>query len=263
MSANVRIVAVFLCLALDFGLRIVSEREIRAGEPAQAGPRSAAEAATRSQADCPAKLGSLRNLRAERILFLGNSITLHGPSAAVGWSGNWGMAASDREKDYVHVLVRAIAGINGRSPEVMIDNIADFERHYEAFDARARLAKHLVFRPDLVIVAIGENVPALASEQSRSAFKNSMVNLLKTLKAHGDPKIVVRSCFWPDKTKDDILKQACAEVGGVFVDIGGLSQDESHYARSERSYAHAGVAAHPGDKGMKAIADAILEGLRK
>jgi hypothetical protein len=204
----------------------------------------------------------LGNIRAGKILFLGNSITLHGPAPAIGWLGNWGMAASEREKDYAHVLVNAVAAMLGRRPEVMIDNVADFERRYDTYDVHSGLKKHLAFKAGLAIVAIGENVPALASEQSRRVFMASLVRLLKTLKANNNPTIVVRSCFWPDKTKDDILKQACAEAGGIFVDIGGLSKDESHYARSERAYAHAGVAGHPGDKGMKAIADAILKALK-
>ncbi len=257
--SSVRIVALGLCLALHFLWGVPNARETRAGESDASASRSGGEAAPREKGR-PAELGKFR---AGRILFLGNSITLHGPSAAVGWSGNWGMAASAMEKDYVHVLVRSIAEITGKRPEVMIDNIADFERHHDSFDARSALQKHLEFKPDLVIVAIGENVPALASEPSRSAFRNSLENLLKMLRANGEPTIVVRSCFWTDKTKDEILKQACAEVGGIFVDIGELSKDESHYARSERSFAYAGVAAHPGDKGMKAIADAILKALTK
>ena len=32
-----------------------------------------------------AKLG---NLHAGKVLFLGNSITLHGPATAIGWTGN-------------------------------------------------------------------------------------------------------------------------------------------------------------------------------
>ena len=35
-----------------------------------------------------------------RVLFVGNSITLHGPRPQIGWTNNWGMAASARDKDY-------------------------------------------------------------------------------------------------------------------------------------------------------------------
>jgi hypothetical protein len=48
-------------------------------------------------------------------------------------------------------------------------------------------------------------------------------------------------------------------VGGVYVNIGSLSKDESNFARSERQYKHAGVANHPGDKGMAAIAAALVK----
>lgn len=244
---SMTIFTVALGIALCGASGILTGHRTWAAEPAASGVRAAA----------------LGNLKAGRILFLGNSITLHGPSKAVSWSGNWGMAASEREKDYVHVLTAAIAKMLGHRPEILVDNIADFERHYDTFDVAARLKKHLAFKADLVIVAIGENVPALTSDASKAAFKKGLDTLLKTFKANGNPTIVVRSCFWRNKPKDEILKQACEEVGGVFVDIGTLGTDESNYARSERSYAHAGVAAHPGDKGMKAIADAILGALKK
>ena len=53
------------------------------------------------------------------------------------------------------------------------------------------------------------------------------------------------------------------DAGGVFVDISALSKDESNYARAERPFKNAGVANHPGDKGMAAIAAALLEALQK
>jgi hypothetical protein len=195
---------------------------------------------------------------ARRILFLGNSITRHGPAPKIGWTGNWGMAASAEAKDYVHLLTASLAKRWGRPPEVLLENISAFERHCESYDVAIELKKDLGFKADLVVVAIGENVPALRSEEARTQFKDRFLRLLTALKSNGRPEVFVRSCFWADKTKDQIMHKACDAAGGVFVDISGLGKDETNCARSERSFAHAGVAAHPGDKGMKAIADALL-----
>jgi len=59
------------------------------------------------------------------------------------------------------------------------------------------------------------------------------------------------------------MRQACQTIGCVFVEIGGLAKVESNYARSERTFAHGGVAAHPGDKGMQGIADALLKAVTR
>ena len=200
--------------------------------------------------------------RYDKVLFLGNSITRHGPSKAVDWSGNWGMAASAAEKDFVHLVTNALATSKGRAPEIMVENIATFERQYATHDVNAMLEKYKKFGADLVIVAIGENVPPPKTDEAAAQFGDSLRRLLKGLKASGNPTIVVRSCFWANEPKDKVLKQVCEDVDGVFVDIGHLGKDESNYARSEREYSHKGVAAHPGDKGMKAIADAILKAIK-
>lgn len=201
-------------------------------------------------------------LRADRIVFLGNSITLHGPLAAIGWSGNWGMAATTQDKDYVHLMLAAIAKAAGGQPEARIDNIADIERQYATLDIAARLKDHLASRPDIVVLAIGENVPALATDDEKRAFQAAVTRLLQGFREAGEPALFVRSCFWADAAKDEALRQACAAVGGTFVDIGVLGRDPANAARSERAIEHAGVAGHPGDRGMQAIADAILAAMR-
>lgn len=206
---------------------------------------------------------SYHGIKAGKILFVGNSITLHGPAPAIGWEGNWGMAASSQDKDYVHLVLKAIAKAAGREPKALVTNLADFERKYGTYDFQGGLKKELAFQPDLVIVAIGENVPALTTEQAKATFQSQMTKLLTTLKQNGNPTIVVRSCFWPEPVRDTILKKACREVGGVFVDVGSLGKDEANYARSERKISHGGVAAHPGDRGMKALADAIVKALEQ
>ena len=197
-------------------------------------------------------------LKAGKVLFLGNSITLHGPLAAIGWAGNWGMAATTEDKDYVHLILGAIAKTSGAMPESRIDNIADIERQYATIDIEARLKDHLAFKADIVVLAIGENTPALATDEAKRAFQESLVRLLTALKQSSAPAIFVRSCFWADAAKDEALRQAAARVGCTYVDISGLGQDPANAARSERTIEHAGVAGHPGDRGMQAIASAIL-----
>lgn len=196
-----------------------------------------------------------------KVLFLGNSITLHGPNPAIGWSGQWGMAASAKEKDYVHLVLHGLTRPKEPAPESKIMNIATFERQYATADVNAFLKEASGFGADLIIVAIGENVPKLDSAEAKVQFKNSLLKLLRGMQGNNKSTIVVRSCFWANKDKDQMLKEACQEVGGIFVDISSLGKDESNYARSERKIAHSGVAAHPGDKGMQAIAKAILEAI--
>jgi hypothetical protein len=51
-------------------------------------------------------------------------------------------------------------------------------------------------------------------------------------------------------------------LGGTFVDISRLGSDTKNYARSERKFSHDGVAGHPGDAGMAAIAEAIWKAVQ-
>ena len=221
----------------------------------------------------PAKTKAVKK---DKIVFLGNSITLHGPSEAIGWAGNWGMAASAAEKDYVHLVVQALSepaasGIPAPTfsvpkfpvPKFMVQNIADFERQYATYPVEEKLREFIDFKPDLLILAIGENVPELTSGESETQFYKSVDTLLRSFQKDGNPTIIVRSGFWSSSKKDTMLKRAAADVGAVFVDISELSKNEANFARSERQIAHAGVAGHPGDKGMKAIADAIVNAIKK
>ena len=112
------------------------------------------------------------------------------------------------------------------------------------------------FDPDLVVLAIGENVPALGSEDAKAQFKAGVMKILGCALARRHPLVVVRSSFWPDATKDELLRQAAQEADAIFVDAGPLGREAANAARSERSFSHEGVAGHPGDRGMQALADA-------
>ncbi|MEI8290972.1 MAG: SGNH/GDSL hydrolase family protein [Verrucomicrobiota bacterium] len=211
---------------------------------------------------CPTRTAEAPWQNIGKILFLGNSITKHGPSAKVDWTGNWGMAASAEENDYVHLVLRSIAEATGKAPEAMVVNIAAFEREFATYDVLEKQKPAFAFKPDVVVLAIGENVPALKTETAKAEFKASLLKLLRALQADGKPTILVRNCFWPNGTKDEVFKQACEETGGAYVDISHLAKDRSNYARSERTFKNIGVANHPGDKGMQAIATALVETMK-
>jgi hypothetical protein len=69
----------------------------------------------------------------------------------------------------------------------------------------------------------------------------------------------VRSSFWADPAKDEVLRKACQEADAIFVNAGPIGREAANVARSERSFMDDGVASHPGDQGMKALADVIVQ----
>jgi hypothetical protein len=202
-------------------------------------------------------VSAVTNAARRKILFLGNSITFVPSVPEIGWNNNCGMAASSLEKDYVHLLLKWFtAESGGKTPDARIENIADFEREYATLDL-AQFDQLADFMADTLILAIGENVPVLVTVQDQAQFHVSVSELLTRVSRQGKPVIYIRSTFWPDPVKDAILRQVCDDMGGTFVGISHLATDEKNYARSEREISHAGVAAHPGDAGMAAIAEAI------
>lgn len=198
----------------------------------------------------------------QRILFVGNSITKHGPKADIDWHGNWGMAATSEDKDYVHVVTKALADKHGATPTIMVKNVADFERAHVGYDIAGKFADAAAFKADIVILCIGENVAALKTPEAQAKYQEQVAALLKTLMSNPKAQIIVRSSFWANNAKDTAMRLACEAVGGTFVDISALSKDEKNYARSERPYKHAGVAHHPGDRGMAAIAKEIVKAVK-
>lgn len=50
-----------------------------------------------------------------RVIMAGNSITLHEPKPEIGRNNQWGMAASAKENDYVHVSKNHIEGVESDS----------------------------------------------------------------------------------------------------------------------------------------------------
>lgn len=193
-----------------------------------------------------------------RILFLGNSITFHAYNQQLGWTTEWGMAASAEAKDYAHLVGNEYAAYLGKTPNLRIRNIVtEFERDQAYKSWSENSADHLedlAFAPDVVILAIGENMSA----GDEDVFREHAARLMRSfanLSKH--PKIVIRGSFWARDYIDDQLKSVAAEIDADYVD----TKDLYVPANLASQFQNAAVAQHPNDAGMRAIADHILEGL--
>lgn len=187
-----------------------------------------------------------------KVLFIGNSITRHGPAPEIGWFGDYGMAASAKEKDYVHVtaslLDEPLGGIT-----VGIAQLADWERAYDDKDILSRWYEAArSFAADIVIVRIGENMAPDAAPGSRPYFEE-MIRFF----AHNAHIVVVTNSFWRNDARDKMLQEIAQDNGYVFCSISSLEKDRRNMALDE--YEHRGVAGHPSDLGMKAIAERIAD----
>ncbi len=185
------------------------------------------------------------------ILVLGNSISLHGIVDGL-WKYESGMAASSKEKDYVHVLVEKISRIKQVGIKYTIVNIADFERNFGSFDFD-RLTSLKNQSPQYIIFQIGENVSSTEITEHSDLFKQKYISLVNSF---GDATKIVCLPFWPDKNKQDAITEVGIQTKSFIVDLSHLGNgiDEQNLAKSENKYSHTGVAAHPGDYGMYNIA---------
>ncbi len=197
-----------------------------------------------------------------RVLILGNSITLHAPAPNIGWTGNWGMAASEANKDFAHLLIGKLEAQTGRKVEAKIENIASFERRVAGFPSEEQVQGYLSFKPELIVIAIGENIAAWPDDAARKQFESEFIALVNRIHDPKHPEhTFLRTCFWANNAKDSMIQAVAKATNSTFVDIHELSGVEKYFARSERKFEHAGVANHPGDAGMQAIADAIFKSI--
>lgn len=194
-----------------------------------------------------------------KILFLGNSLTLHGPAPEIGWSNHWGMAASAAEKDYVHIVTRGIEWETGRKSDVRVKNLADFERNYRTWDIADGLKDFVAFDPDYLVIALGENAPNLETADDRLAYRKAFDNLLGAFMKGRltRPNVVVRGVFWPNEAKDYEMAHAASDFAVPFAKADCANSLPGMSAAG--LFTHGGVAGHPGDKGMAEIAKRILD----
>lgn len=195
--------------------------------------------------------------KGKRILFVGNSITLHGIRPEIGWHGQWGMAASAEEKDYVHLTMERVRSIDPDAA-FCICQVADWERNFaRGEDILGQYAYARAFEADVIILRMIENCPKRDYEYG--LFLRQLDGLVRYLDSSGCAKVIATTGFWKHPA-DEAIRAWARQHNVPLCDLGELGEQDEMKAIG--LFDHHGVANHPGDAGMQAIADAIWAELK-
>ncbi|WP_426293858.1 hypothetical protein ACN9ML_01570 [Dyadobacter endophyticus] len=222
-----------------------------------------------------------------RVVIVGNSITkLIAQSGSDGWqspaltaAGGWGRASSTQAKDFAHILESRFKGLDPNAQVLPLWE-APFERDYISSPAgwvtynytalQNRIANSfgsLSWKPDLVIIRLGENV--LNSEVELNNFKaayNTLINKVLEVSSPG-AKVIVTNSMWPDQPlANEKILQVATERGLPFVDLSDMISNPVYLAGNDpvsmAAFPNNTGDRHPGDAGMLEIAERIWAKVR-
>lgn len=198
----------------------------------------------------------------QNYLAIGNSITLHG--ICDYWWSLCGMAASEISKDYFHVVTDELRkhneNVNSYAYNFYMWEIMTHDRAEAITLIDSYLNKHI----NIITIQLGENVSDL------STFESDYEYLLRHIK-HKCPnaQIITVTDFWNKGERDNMKIRASEKCGVHIADISAIKDNPDYMCGLDTKVTgddgefhlvkHAGLARHPGDKGMKYIADRIIE----
>ena len=197
---------------------------------------------------------------------IGNSITVHAPNEV--WWNETGMAASETDRDFVHLVAASCGGTQGKT--------AVFPLYFYAWETEAEnrssclamLDPYLEANPQLVTIQLGENAEDLTS------FEEDFEALIRYVQAGApDARILVIDDFWTNEERGRMKREAAEKTGAEFIALDGIRDNPEYQAGTgavvydpegnPHTVENPDVASHPGDKGMQAIADRIAEALKQ
>ena len=193
-----------------------------------------------------------------RILFVGNSITCHGIKPEIGWLNHWGMAASKRENDYVHLCISKIRETRPRAA-FCICQAWQWEADYKNGSAKQQLYEAArSFHADIIVMRVVENCAVDACD--REIFIQEYDSLIRYLNPDGKAKVILTTGFWRHPA-DALIREYAQDRKMQLCELGDLGEQDEMKAVGQ--FAHEGVANHPGDLGMRMIAERICGAIQE
>lgn len=201
-------------------------------------------------------IGCDENRSTINLLFIGNSISEHPiiedmlPCRELR-----GMMATKPEYDYIHQLCAMIEEKNDVNVRWKTINVAEvFERDFMKATFPKEIFDQVEIQDlDFVIFQLGENVSENAICDS-SIFEEAYLKILSMF-SHSIRLLSIP--FWPNKKKQYIMTQIAIKSNSYLVDLSHLGNgtDLENFAESQKKYKTPGVGVHPGNIGMKHIAE--------
>ncbi len=197
------------------------------------------------------------------ILVLGNSLSIHG--IQYNWWGEWGMAATTEEQDYVHVVKNAF------SPYVETSCRAFNYWQWEVEQSDRSIwlpTLNSLVRPtdDMIIIQLGDNV---TDPSTWERDMNIMINYCRNLAPFA--KIVLVGNFWYRESVEQGKRNIAQAQQLDMVHIADIATDSKYmcglgtYVTGADGNVHevtvSGVGVHPGDWGMGLIGKRIVRAI--
>jgi uncharacterized repeat protein (TIGR02543 family) len=212
--------------------------------------------------------------RKMKILAYGNSILgPYPPTPSLGWSGNWGMAASAENKDYIHRLMDMFGEKYGRENVSWVKGYGfgnfevDLANGQEGQDWSEYLSGlkdcAAAENPDVIIVQYGENTNLGLSgyHGTQAGYRDGLIQFVQELKKGApDALVLLTTPFWGGNGKINGAKAAAAALNVPIAELAPLTTEENEALDGPDEWAN-GVKIHPGDKGMLRIAEAMYKQL--
>lgn len=170
------------------------------------------------------------------------------------------MAATSSDNDYVSQVLKLLKKNSGHdlwTADRQSSNV--LETTPEKFTLSYSSVK-LSQKADIVIVALGDNFTP--NSNNLATFSSAYLKTLFSLRPIKGVLVCVGT-WWSSAVKDKIIQDSCLSAGGTYVDITGLSKSPDNVAGNQQSISNKGVAAHPGDLGMAAIAERIFKSIQR
>lgn len=195
-------------------------------------------------------------------LAIGNSITLH--EIDDYWWSLCGMAASELSKDYFHLVTEELMKHNSLVNSYAYGSSVWETMAHDRAEALSLIDPYLNEHINLITIQLGENAIDLTT------FESDYEYLIRHIKQKcPNAQIITVSDFWENGERDKMKFRASERCNVRVADISAIKDNHDYMCGIDSEVIgddgekhivkHAGVANHPGDKGMRYIADRIIE----